>query len=127
MQFIAIRILLWVILAGLPLAWYAIAEVPYPEPVRGLAYALALAAVVIGSAVKIPLRPGKDGTLFPLRAAAGFSSVGAPVYATVLLWALPHLEPRTSKLLVLAGAALFAISILAYATLFGVLRGTPKP
>lgn len=127
MSFVAIRIILWVILAGLPFAWYAIAEVPYPAPVRGLAYALALAAVVIGSAAKIPLRQGQDGTLFPARAAAGFSSIAAPAYATVLLWALPHLEPRTSKLLVLVGAALFAIALLAYATLFGVLRGTPKP
>jgi hypothetical protein len=127
MLFIAIRILLWVMLAGLPLAWYAIAEVPYPEPVRGLAYALAIAAVVIGSAVRIPLRPGQDGTLFPVRAAAGLFSIAIPAFAALLLWAMPYLEPRTSKLLALAGATVFAVSALAFATLLGVIRSTPKP
>jgi hypothetical protein len=127
MHFIAIRFLLWVTLAGLPLAWYALADVSYPEPVHRLAYAVAIAAVVIGTAVKIPLRPGQDSTLFPVRAAAGFSSMAAPLFLTLLLWAMPHLEPRTTKLTLLVGASLFALSMLAYATLFGVLRTTPKP
>jgi hypothetical protein len=127
MPFIAIRILLWAILAGLPLVWYAIAEVSYPEPVRGLAYALAIAAVVIGSVVRVPLRPGQDGTLFPVRAAAGLFSIAIPACATLLLWAMPYVEPRTSKLLALAGATVIAISTLAFVTLLGVIRSAPKP
>jgi len=127
MNFPLIRFALWTILAGLPFAWYAIAGVSYPESIVGLASLVALGAVIIGTMVKVPLRAGNDPTLFPVRASAGCASMAAPGFAVLLLWAMPHLEPRTSKLLLLVAGALFLLSLLAFTTISRVLRDTPRP
>jgi len=127
MTFPLIRFALWSILAGLPFAWYAIAGVIYPDSVADLAYLTAIAAVLIGTISKLPLRAGVDPVIFPVRAAAGCASLVTPASAVILLWAMPHLEPRTNRLILLIGGTLFLISILAFATISRVLRDTSRP
>ena len=127
MPLLLIRFMLWTVLTVLPFMWYEIVEMPYPQPVLSLAYAVAVVGVVAGTFARVPLRPGKDPTLFPVRAAAGVASIATPAFAVGALWIMPHLEPRTSKLLLLAGCSLVVISLLAFKTAHGLLRETPTP
>lgn len=127
MNFVAIRLIFWLVMMAMPFAAYNISGVDYPPDTRTLAYLLAIGGVLVGTVSKLPLRAGSDPTLFPVRAAAGCGSLLAPVGAVAIVWLIPHLPAATTKLIVLFFASAFVISLLAFATIRGVLRGTPAP
>jgi hypothetical protein len=127
MNFFAIRLTFWLVMMAMPFAAYSISGIDYPPETRTITYVLAIGGVLVGTVSKLPLRAGSDPTLFPVRAASGCSSLLAPVGALVIVWLIPHLAATTTKLIVLFFASAFIISLLAFATISGVLKGTPRP
>jgi hypothetical protein len=127
MNFVTIRLIFWLVMIAMPFAAYNISGIDYPPDTRTIAYLLAIGGVVVGTVSKLPLRAGNDPTLFPVRAASGCSSLLAPAGALVILWLIPHLAATTTKLIALFFVSAFIISLLAFATISGVLKATPRP